>query len=68
LRGKSTTLLKIAYVRGWCDTFFVREVIQMNELLAAEFVAILDRFEAREINAEEALIEIQIAVAKDNER
>jgi hypothetical protein len=40
----------------------------LNDELAAEFVAIIDRFEAREINAEEALTEIQIAVAKDSER
>jgi hypothetical protein len=40
----------------------------MNDQLSAEFVAIMDRYEAREINAEEALIEIQIAVANDNER
>lgn len=40
----------------------------MNEQLSAEFMAILDRYEAREINAEQALIEIQIAVAEDNER
>jgi hypothetical protein len=40
----------------------------MNETLSAEFVAILDRYEAREINADEALIYIQIAVAEDNER
>jgi hypothetical protein len=40
----------------------------MNEELSAEFVAIFDRYEAREINAEQALIEIQIAVANDNER
>jgi hypothetical protein len=39
----------------------------MNDELAEKFVAILDRYEAREIDAEEALIEIQIAVANDNE-
>jgi hypothetical protein len=37
----------------------------MNDELAEKFVAILDRYEAREISAEEALIEIQIAVAND---
>ena len=40
----------------------------MNEQLSAEFVAILERYEAREINADEALIEIQIAVENDRER
>lgn len=38
----------------------------MNAELAKVFVAILNRYEAREISAEEALIEIQIAVADDN--
>jgi hypothetical protein len=39
----------------------------MNENLSAAFVSILDRYEARFINAEEALIEFQIAVAKERE-
>jgi hypothetical protein len=40
----------------------------MNPELSAKFVAILDRYESREISAEQALIEIQVAVADDNER
>lgn len=39
----------------------------MNPELSAKFVAILDRYENREISAEQALIEIQVAVADDNE-
>jgi len=39
----------------------------MNDELAEVFTAILDRYESREISAEEALIEIQVAVANDNE-
>lgn len=40
----------------------------MNPELSAKFVAILDRYETRFINAEEALIEFQVAVAEDKER
>ena len=40
----------------------------MNDELSAAFVSILDRYEAGEINADEALVYIQIAVAEDNER
>jgi hypothetical protein len=39
----------------------------MNPELAKQFVAILDAYEARQISAEEALIDIQIAVANANE-
>lgn len=39
----------------------------MNNELAKEFVAIIDRYDNGEINAEQALIEIQVAVANDNE-
>jgi len=39
----------------------------MNPELAKKFVAILDAYEARQISAEEALIDIQIAVANANE-
>ena len=39
----------------------------MNPELAKHFVAILNAYEAREISAEEALIDIQIAVANANE-
>ena len=40
----------------------------MNPQLSAAFKNILDRYEARFINADEALVYIQIAVAEDNER
>ena len=39
----------------------------MNEQLSAEFTAILDRYENGDIHAEQALVEIQIAVANDGE-
>ena len=39
----------------------------MNPELAEKFVAILNAYEDRKISAEEALIEIQIAVANANE-
>lgn len=39
----------------------------MNPELSAKFVAILNRYDNGEINAEQALIEIQVAVANDNE-
>lgn len=39
----------------------------MNPELSAKFVAIFDRYENREISADEALVEIQVAVANDNE-
>jgi hypothetical protein len=39
----------------------------MNDELSAAFVAILDRYESGQINADEALIDIQIAVADSNE-
>jgi hypothetical protein len=39
----------------------------MNENLSAAFVSILDRYEARSINAEEALTEFQVAVAQERE-
>lgn len=39
----------------------------MNEDLAKEYVAILNRYNAGEISAEQALIEIEVAVANSNE-
>jgi hypothetical protein len=39
----------------------------MNPQLSAAFKNILDRYEARFINADEALTEIQIAVANERE-
>jgi hypothetical protein len=39
----------------------------MNDELAEVFTAILDRYESREISAYQALEEIQVAVANDNE-
>ena len=39
----------------------------MNPELSAKFVAILNRYEYGNINAEQALVEIQVAVANDKE-
>ena len=39
----------------------------MNAELSAAFVAILDRYESGEINADQALVYIQIAVVDSNE-